>query len=82
MLLFFVNIKHLIQRRFILYYCFLTTENIYIFLLEFLIFSLISSLSDYAILVKPRVFNISIDSSPLNIFSSSLSHLPQITVRN
>ena len=31
--------------------------------------------------MKPRIFNISIDSSSLNIFSSSLLHLLQTTER-
>ena len=34
------------------------------------------------LLIKPTVFNISIDSSSLNIFSSLLPHLSQITERN
>ena len=35
--------------------------------------------SDYIILIKPRNFNISIDYTSLNIFSSSQAHVPQIT---
>ena len=34
------------------------------------------------LLIKPRIFNISIDSSALNIFSSSLPHLLQILRRS
>ena len=33
------------------------------------------------LLIKPRSFSISIDSSSLNIFSPSLPHLPQIIER-